>query len=148
MPIIIVDLKPFFGYIHNEMKTQYLLGGVGLLAVILISWWYIGMSAPAPVEQISTLVRIGEGTTHALTMMRGTTSLTATRQIAEVTTEGEGPLALVTTIDGVAADADAGESWRLVVNGVAPSVSAVSYVIQDGDKLHWVIAKGSALVVE
>ncbi|MEV7961236.1 DUF4430 domain-containing protein [Oerskovia paurometabola] len=56
------------------------------------------------------------------------------------TVQGEGDMAFVTGIGGVAAD-PAGEFWALYVNGEMAQVGAGSLVTETGDEITWKLEK-------
>lgn len=58
----------------------------------------------------------------------------------EIKTQGEGKMALVTSINDREADFSKREFWELVVNGEPAQVGAGSYIVQAGDKIEWRIS--------
>lgn len=59
---------------------------------------------------------------------------------SSATVQGEGDMAFVTGIGGVAAD-PAGEFWALYVNGEMAQVGAGSLVTETGDEITWKLEK-------
>jgi hypothetical protein len=59
---------------------------------------------------------------------------------ASATVQGEGEMAFVTGIGGVAAD-PSGEFWALYVNGEMAQVGAGSLVTETGDEITWKLEK-------
>ena len=121
------------------MKKQHLIAVAAAGAVVVVSMWYMSRPAVAPVDEVDATVQIRTGALHLVTVPAGTTALALTKKVAEVKTEGEGVVALVTAIDGVVADTGQQQLWKLVVNDTVVQVSAGSYRVQEGDRIHWVL---------
>lgn len=119
------------------MKRHQGLLLAAVAVTVLGGGWYASRLTIAPSGMIHVLVQVGEAGTHAVSVPAGTTALAATQRVAEVTIKGEGEAAVVSRIDGVAADQ--GKAWRLVVNGAYSSMNAQAYILQPGDKIRWVL---------
>lgn len=94
--------------------------------------------APAqPVQNSEISVSISAGDTSSrLTLKRGATVYDALLALGvSVNAENSQYGIYVTSINGVAADADHG--WTYTVNGVMPNVSASGYTLSDGDTIVW-----------
>lgn len=65
----------------------------------------------------------------------GRTALELLEEEAEVEMQGEGEMAFVTSIDGVAAGEN--QFWAFYVNGESAPVGAGSYVTEEGDRIAW-----------
>jgi len=140
VPRFIVDLKPFFRYICAQMKVSYWLLGAALAAMVVGAFWYGSEPAAAPAESVHVLVQIGKGSAHSITVPAETTALAATQEVADVTAEGEGASLTVTAIDGVAADPDKQQVWKLMINDTETSADPGAYIVRAEDKIHWVLA--------
>lgn len=97
-------------------------------------------ASPAPAQpvqssEISVSISAG-GTSSRLALKEGTTVYDALLALGvSVNAENSQYGIYVTSINGVAADADHG--WTYTVNGVMPNVSASGYTLSDGDSVVW-----------
>ena len=128
--------------------TKLILSAAAVLALGLVLWQIRTNNFNAKtqgknnVQNVSAILKIGNAGTQSFDISGfvGKTALEATISKANVTTNGTGINAYVTSINGLEADTKKREFWEFNINGSQARVGAGSYVIQNHDEIQWKIA--------
>lgn len=101
------------------------------------------VSSPAAQATITLEIVAADGLQkkfEQVPLAEGETALAVTRKMVSVEMTGEGEMAFVTSIDGIAAQERQQQFWSLLINGQPSQVGAGSYVVKAGDGITWQLA--------
>ena len=121
-------------YPSNMNKNKVIVGVVIIVAVAAVLYGTTQRYAGQGKIEATLTIENGGITTHSAKITEGSNVLDLMTACNIPFEEDSG---LVTSINGISQDADAGKYWLYYVNGEFAQVGAKDYIVQDGDEITW-----------
>ncbi|MBU7012286.1 MAG: DUF4430 domain-containing protein [Theionarchaea archaeon] len=116
------------------MNKRKVIAGVVIIALIAVVYGTTTMYTGEGEVTATLIIENGGTVTREATLPEGSTVfdlMTACR----ISFEEKG--GLITSINGVSQDEDAGKYWLYYINGEFAQTGAGEYIVQEGDEITW-----------